>query len=403
MTIMATSYQALVNPPLLVWAREQSGYAHESVASRLKVKPERLLAWERGDLKPTVRQAQQLAKIYQRSFSVFFLPQPPSIPPLAAEYRRLPGIVPGEESPELRLALRIMSRRRQVALELLQELGNPITEFKTAIKFSESPEEAGARLRSLLGITIAEQLGWKDEWEAWRRWREAVESIGILVFQFPKVSLNQVRGLSLLDFPLPVIAINAKESAAGARVYTLIHELAHIALSAGNEEMPAIKETRDDASWSRVERFAEEASRAAIIPANVLAGFLGRMSVARDAWDLSLVRSLAAKFRVTPLAMATRLRVEGALTWQGYDRWKAEWTKYVKSLKPRSGFASPVDKALTRSGRPLAQLVIEALDTNRITAVEACRYLDLRFNHFDKLRAELRDWTRRAPTVDDGE
>jgi len=167
--------------------------------------------------------------------------------------------------------------------------------------------------------------------------------------------------------------------------------------------VPAIEETRDDAAWSRVERFAEETATAAIIPANVLAGFLGRISVARDAWDLPLVRSLAAKFRVTSLAMATRLRVEGALTWQGYDRWKAEWTVYVKSLKPRSGFASPVDKALTRSGRPLAQLVIEALDTNRITAVEACRYLDLRFDHFDKLRAELRDWTRRAQTVDDGE
>jgi Zn-dependent peptidase ImmA (M78 family)/DNA-binding XRE family transcriptional regulator len=403
MTIMATSFHALVNQPLLVWAREQSGYAHESVASRLKVKPERLLAWERGDLKPTVRQVQQLAKIYQRSFSVFFLPQPPSIPPLAAEYRHLPGIVPGDESPELRLALRIMSHRRQIAVELLQELGNPITEFKTSIRLSDSPEEAGARLRSILGVTIEEQLEWKDEWAAWRRWREAIESIGILVFQFPKVPLSQVRGLSLLDYPLPVIAINSKEGAAGARVYTLIHELAHIALSAGKEEVPAIEETRDDAAWSRVERFAEETATAAIIPANVLAGFLGRISVARDAWDLPLVRSLAAKFRVTSLAMATRLRVEGALTWQGYDRWKAEWTEYVKSLKPRSGFASPVDKALTRSGRPLAQLVIEALDTNRITAVEACRYLDLRFDHFDKLRAELRDWTRRAQTVDDGE
>jgi transcriptional regulator with XRE-family HTH domain len=58
---MAASVQALVNPPLLVWAREQNGYARESVANRLKVKLERLLAWEQGDLKPTVRQLQQLA------------------------------------------------------------------------------------------------------------------------------------------------------------------------------------------------------------------------------------------------------------------------------------------------------------------------------------------------------
>jgi transcriptional regulator with XRE-family HTH domain len=94
---MAASFDALVNPPLLVWAREQSGYPSEVVAHRLSVKPERLEAWERGDLKPTVRQVQELAKLYHRPFGVFFLPQPPALPPLASEYRRLPGVTPGAE------------------------------------------------------------------------------------------------------------------------------------------------------------------------------------------------------------------------------------------------------------------------------------------------------------------
>ena len=404
MASMTTSSDALVNPPLLAWARDESGYPPELVADRVKVKPERLLAWERGDLKPTVRQVQLLAKFYHRPFGVFFLPQPPMLPPIAGEYRRLPGIEPGAESPELRLALRIMSRRRQVALQLLEELGNPITEFETSAHFLEGPNEVGNRLRILLGVTNEEQLGWKDEWEGWRRWREAVEAAGILVFQFLKVPLNQVRGLSLLKFPLPVIGINTRESAPGARVFTLLHELTHIALSVGREEKPALGETRDDAAWSKVERFAEEAASAALIPASILTGFLGRMSVARDAWDVPLVRSLAVKFRVTPLAMATRLRVEGALTWEGYLRWKEDWSDYLKTLRPHStGFASPVDKALGHGGRPLAQLVVEALDANRITAVEACRHLDLRFDHFDKLRMELRDRAWSAQTVDDGE
>ncbi len=82
---MAASIPALVSPPLLAWAREQSGYAPEPVAKRLSIKPERLLAWERGDLKPTVRQAEELARFYQRPFGVFFLPQPPTLPPLSAE------------------------------------------------------------------------------------------------------------------------------------------------------------------------------------------------------------------------------------------------------------------------------------------------------------------------------
>ena len=120
---MAASVPALVNPSLLTWAREQSGYSPGPVAKRLNVKPERLLAWERGELKPTVRQAQALARFYHRPFGLFFLPQPPVLPPLAAEYRRLPGVTPGVESPDLRVALRGMSLRRDVALELLEEMG----------------------------------------------------------------------------------------------------------------------------------------------------------------------------------------------------------------------------------------------------------------------------------------
>lgn len=401
---MSASNPALVNPLLLSWAREQSGYAPESVAKRVNVKPERLLAWERGDTKPTVRQALALAKFYHRPFGVFFLPQPPVLPPLAAEYRRLTGIPPGVESPELRLALRVMSRRREAALELFEELGEPIAEFATAAHVAEGPMHVGRRLRELLAIDVQEQLRWRDDWQAWRRWREAVERAGVLVFQFPKVPLAQVRGVSLLKAPLPVIGINSKESAPGARVFTLLHELTHIALAVGLEEKAALGESRDDAAWSQMERFAEEAASAAIISEQSLADLLRHMSVPRDAWDVQLVRSLAGKFRVTPLAMATRLRAAGALTWAGYQNWRAAWGQYLSTLKPPAkGFATPVDKTLGRSGRPFTQLVIEALDANRITAVRACRYLDLRFEHFEKLRSELREGPGAGRTADGGD
>jgi Zn-dependent peptidase ImmA (M78 family)/transcriptional regulator with XRE-family HTH domain len=401
---MRTSTQALVNPTVLTWARQESGYPPEPVAKRLNVKLERLLAWERGDSKPTVRQAQDLAKFYHRPFGVFFLPEPPTLPPLAAEYRRLPGVRPGVESPEFRLALRVMSQRREVALELSEELGARVEDFNFTAHLSESTAAVGARLREALGITADEQLGWTSDWQAWRRWREAVETAGVLVFQFPKVSLAQARGVTLFKFPLPAIGINSKESSPGARSFTLLHELTHLALAVGNEERAALGETRDDTGWLEVERFAEEAASAGLIPQEMLSSILQRMDVSPDAWDISSMRSLAAKFNITPLAMATRLRTAGALSWKGYNRWKLEWTQYVSTLPKRKGFASPVGKTLGRSGRSFVQLVLEALDINRITAVQASRYLDLRFDHFDKLRNELRmEPMGPAGAFDDGE
>jgi Zn-dependent peptidase ImmA (M78 family)/transcriptional regulator with XRE-family HTH domain len=387
---MAASIPAMVTPALLKWARKESGYDPEPAAKRAGVPADKLLAWEQGEAKPTLRQAQALAKFYHRPLGVFFLPQPPSLPPLAAEYRRLPGIEPGAESPELRLAIRVMSQRREVALQLSGELDHTVPEFNLALHPAESSVPAGARLRSTLGITQDEQLEWENEWQAWRRWREAVEGIGALVFQFPKVDLTQVRGVALPLFPLPAIGINSKESSAAARSYTLIHELVHIALVFAHEEDVALRERRSEASWQEIERFAEEVASAVLIPEEMLNGFLGKMSVPRDGWDVPLVRKLASTFRVTPLAMATRLRSAGALTWNGYKLWKRNWDAYVDTLTPRKGgFASPVDKTLGRAGRPFTQLVLEALDANRITAVDASRYLDLRFDHVQDLRREL--------------
>jgi hypothetical protein len=136
----------------------------------------------------------------------------------------------------------------------------------------------------------------------------------------------------------------------------------------------------------------------------MLSAFLRKMDVSPDEWDIILMRSLASKFNTTPLAMATRLRTAGALSWDGYNRWKIEWNRYLGTLPKRKGFALPVDKTLGRSGRPFVQLVLEALDMNRITAVQASRYLDLRFDHFDKLRNELRTGPMRpAGSFDEGE
>jgi transcriptional regulator with XRE-family HTH domain len=401
---MPAAIPAEVNPGLLVWAREQSGYTLEVVARRLGVAPDRLVSWERGERRPTVRQAQRLARYYHRPFGVFFLPQPPSVPPLAAEYRRLPGVTPGVESPEFRFALRVMSRRREVMLELQEELGLPVTAFTAAARLSDGVLVVGRRMRQALGLELDEQLAWHDDWQAWRRWRALVEAAGILVFLFPKVPLTETRGVSLLDSPLPVLGINSREQAPGARIFSLLHEVVHIALALGHEEQVALREPRSDAQWENVERFAEEAASEAIIPWDALDEALKTVSMARDQWNVAQVRALATRFRVTPLAMATRLRAAGALSWDGYVRWKISWNEYVSNLKPRhGGIATPVDKTLARGGRPFAQLVLEALDANRITAVDACQYLDLRFDHVETLRAELRTGQHTAVGVDDGE
>jgi Zn-dependent peptidase ImmA (M78 family) len=394
---MTPSAAIPVNHVVLRWAREEGGYGVDRVARRLQVKEERVIAWESGERQPTQRQIEELARFLRRPLGVFFLPRPPKLTPLGAEYRRLPGVEPGHESPELRIALRQMLTRRENALNLMEELGETVVGFGLRAHLREPASEVGARLRRATRVDLAIQLAWPNERRAWSAWRAAVEEMGVFVFLFPKVSLEEVRGLALLRAPLPVVAINSKEIPE-ARSFTLFHELVHLMLAAGNEEAPAIQERRSSNEWAEVERFAEAAASHALVPEDALREIVSS-SVARDSvWKLDDVRGLARKFRITPLAMATRLREAGFMSWSRYNRWRSEWEAYVSTLPPRrGGFATPIGTAVSRAGRPFAALVLEALSANRITSVDAARYLDLKFEHFEKLGAHLREGPGSTP------
>jgi Zn-dependent peptidase ImmA (M78 family)/transcriptional regulator with XRE-family HTH domain len=386
---MSNQTAIAINPSLLIWAREQSGYGLDRVAKRLQVTQSRIAEWEAGARLPTLKQVENLARMFHRPLSVFFMPRPPQVPPLAAEYRRLPDVEPGHESPELRLALRQMLTRRENALNLIGELGEAIPEFKLRAHLRESPAEVGVRLRQAMGVTVETQFGWANEWEAWREWREAVEWMGVLVFQFVRVSLSEVRGLALLRTPMPVAAINGKE-VPEAKAFTLCHEVVHLMLAAENEEAPAAREQRRGNEWLEVERFAEVAASHALVPEMALRAVVGQLGLLSTSWDIANVRRVAKRFRLTPLALATRLRESDFMSWAQYNKWRERWQDYVASLPPRGGgFATPMEKAVNRAGRPFAQLVLEALSANRITSVDASRYLDLKFEHFDKLRSHL--------------
>lgn len=377
-----------VNPEVLRWAREESGYATDRVANRLNVKEARVQAWEKGERQPTERQLEELAKFLRRPLGVFFLPRPPQLLPLGAEYRRLSGVTPGQESPELRIALRQMLSRRENALNLMEELGEKVAPFKLRAHLREPAAEVGARLRAATGVDLTTQLAWPNEWRAWAGWRAAIEEMGVFVFLFPGVSLEEARGLAILRDPLPAVAINSKEMPE-ARAFTLFHELAHVMLAAGKEELPAIRERRPAREWAGVERFAESVASHALVAESALRDAMPSRAADRS-WDLTEVRSLARRFRVTPLAMATRLRESGFMTWVKYNAWRQKWEEHVGTLRPRrGGFATPVEKAVNRAGRPLATLVLEALAANRITSVDASRFLDLKFEHFAKLGDHL--------------
>jgi len=103
---MARGIPALVQPALLIWARQSAGIALEEAARKAHVDVEVLSKWEEGEALPSIPQLRKLGEIYKRPLAVFFLSEPPQGFDPQREFRRLPGVTPQNESSELRLALR---------------------------------------------------------------------------------------------------------------------------------------------------------------------------------------------------------------------------------------------------------------------------------------------------------
>lgn len=74
---MPQSPPAYVTPSALRWARESIGYELEEAASRVGVSPAKLQDAERGEAYLTLRQAEAVARLYERPLAALFLPEPP--------------------------------------------------------------------------------------------------------------------------------------------------------------------------------------------------------------------------------------------------------------------------------------------------------------------------------------
>src|SRR5947207_3603110 len=135
----------------------------------------------------------------------------------------------------------------------------------------------------------------------------------VIVFTCISVPLNIVRGWSLLRMPMTVAAMNGKEIPE-ANAFTLFHEIFHLILAAGNEEAPASRERRKGDEWLEVERFAEMVASHTLVPEEALRDLVGQFRLQQAVWNIENVRRVAKKFRITPLATATRLRESGFMT-----------------------------------------------------------------------------------------
>ena len=379
---MPRSIPALVKPELLVWARESVHLHLDYVAAKTKLDQSVLENWEAGEGHPSIAQLRKLGEIYKRPIAVFFLQEIPKNFAPQKEFRRIAGIEPGKESPELLSVLRMAAFRREAAKEIAELMHEIPEEMSHRLSIRDNPEDAGSIIRKALGVSWEDQLGWSNPHAALAGWREAIERLGILVFQVSKIELSEMRGTCIPEQPFPVILLNSKDAPHG-RLFTLFHEFAHILLSNGGHET-----SRMEGKLSPEERPLEVASNAmaaaALLPKReflkTAAQFAG-VSLGEDA----VLKKLAQKVKVSPEAILRRLvnlkQVHEDVYKIKRKSWKDQWYLPKKTSKGGPGVEI---LTVSRNGRGFTNRVLHAYDQHLISTSALSDYLGVKPMHLPK-------------------
>jgi Zn-dependent peptidase ImmA (M78 family)/DNA-binding XRE family transcriptional regulator len=370
---------------LLAWAREQSHYTIEAAAKKIGVAATALSSWESGESEPTIKQLRKAAHIYRYSLAVFYLPEPPgdTFKPIR-DYRRFAG-QPSEISPELYLAIREAYDRRESVLELYRLLEEQPPEFTFQASISDDPERVGATMRQHLGISDEEQRRWRKPEVAFGAMRAKLEQHGALVFQLTRIPKDEVRGLAIGEFPLPTIVVNRGDAAAG-RVFSLMHEAAHVAL-----RMAGVCNLVEDRAWGPgardVEPFCNRVAAATLVPEHLFLGHSKMREMAGRAWTRQDLEPLARAFAVSSYVIARRLLTFRIIQQPYYELLVAELDAIIAGLpKPKGGHLSPAQNVISLGGHVFTALVLEAFGRERISASTVASYFGVKLKHLPEIR-----------------
>lgn len=384
---MPKSIPAQVSPELLVWARTTAGLTADAAARKAQLKPSTLQEWERGTGGPSIAQLRRLGEVYKRPLGVFFLSKPPQGFDPQREFRRLPGVTPQNETPELRFALRTALFRREAAKEVYERLGEEMPSSKASVTPDEDPEAVGLRIREVLGVDWRSQVEWPSAYAALNAWREAVEETGVLVFQTGGVELREMRGTSIPHGPLPVIVINNADAPHG-RIFTLLHEFTHILLTNGGNETSAI-EGRRAPEEQKLEQASNRFTAAALMPRQeFLQELESNRLVLRG--DDNALRRFANRIKVSPEAILRRLLTLRRISAQLYSKKRQEWQGRSWFRQPDTEGGPPIQvKVISRVGRAFVSLILEGYQRNAISSVDVSDYLGIQLKYLDRVAAEL--------------
>ncbi len=377
-----------VNPDILIWARETAGLSPEDAVAKLGINDawgvvavDRLHAIESGEVEPSRPTLVKMAKQYRRPLLTFYLREPPRTADRGHDYRLLPDTLGEDEIAWVDVIVRDIYARQSLVREvLIDDEETQEISFIGAFRRADGVAEVVRGIEDFLDFDQEAYRGFNKIDDAFAYLRGQAEAAGVFVLLVDNlgswhttIPVEAFRGFALADKIAPFIAINANDSR-GAWCFTLIHELAHLALGD-----TAISAERGDQA---TERFCNDAASEFLVPAAEVTslGVTGRTPLEDTKAQIS---AFARERNVSNTMVAYKLYRAGAFSYERFDtlrlEFKQEFLDYRarERKKNREKEGGPTYQTLRkhRAGTTLIRLVDRMIYSGNLTTTKAGKVL----------------------------
>ena len=369
-----------INPDILKWARERSGYTVEKIASFLKKDASIINDWESGERAPTYVQLEKLADKYVRPIAIFFFPEPPEEPNIVENLAlRSSDNTPLE--PRIHILLRQAYARQLSLMEL--NMGTNPAEMKIFRDLqahpTDSAKELGEQARTYLNISVTTQAKWKSTTEALEIWRDCIEEAGIFVFK-EAFQDDAIDGFCLVHDEFPVIYLNNSRPPV-RQIFSLFHELGHLLLGE-NDITRGISQGGGD-----IEDFCDQFAGEFLVPSNDFDARLNFFTHYND----KTIEELTHYYKVSRPVILLKLVKKGILTQESYWQKINQWTEeYKYQIEKKAGGTTPSGGSYynTRSvylGYKFMELAFGKYRAGHCSIEQLAEHLNVKVKHLPQL------------------
>ncbi len=382
-----------INSEVLKWIRESAGWEIRELAEKIEIEPEIFHSWETRDTTIDLKKLKKLGNVLKRPLTVFFLDKPPKEGTLT-DYRKVAGLETDKLSKKTFTAIRDARYVQSIAHELfiLQNPDNKPRINKVSLK--DNPEKVAKTEQRNLEFEEKnkERIVKKQPRQVYNELREKIESRNIFVMQ-ASMPIEDARGFTLSGKYPRVIVINSADDIK-PRIFTLLHEYAHILLKKDGICLPNSEnfKTRSKSEMQKIEKWCNTFAGSLLMPKQRFINELSRNEGLSEDLE-TIINNLSEKFSVSKKAVLVRILnllkkpSQKQMYINHYE--KIIFTPTSRPKKKNGGGPHPADKCISQRGKKFVKLVSDSCEKRLINSSDMTSYLNLRIKHFDRLEARI--------------